>query len=274
MAEKHAVGYVNHVDHDDTVLTADAAASGTPVSNLQLAQLKSVHRTPAGTTAVALTLDFGSAKAWRAVLLAGTNLTSAATWRIRAADTEADLTAAPAVDSGSISAWPAAAGTTIRGNVDPLYIRTAADRVTRRWLRIDVTDAAAVVGNDSRLELGRLAVLDMTTPAHNYQFPERLGVVDRSGRQTTDGLQLFTRAKPGARVCQVAWLLTRAEMRGVAFDLDQVAGVHTDVLYVLSPDDTDHYHREVFWGPQDRLDMFERVDLDVVRRSYVFVERL
>ncbi len=80
-----------------TGLNDDAAA---PATNLQRQKPNDTART-ADLTTIAYELDRGEAKPWNLVAMLSANASKTATWRVRAADTQGNLTSAPAFDSFS-----------------------------------------------------------------------------------------------------------------------------------------------------------------------------
>ena len=151
MATKHLLGYINLTDAAAATLTASSEVATCPVQNLQDAQLELPWKTAIGTTAPAITIDLGAVTTFRLVSLIATNFSAAATWRIRTADTEADLTAsrttirAPASRPGRRTRRSRHAATSTRSTSSP------ADQANR-WIRIDVTDSSL-----TRIQAGRLA---------------------------------------------------------------------------------------------------------------------
>lgn len=101
-------------------ITAASAASTMPASNLNLAQPTDVWRSTSLTSQY-IVADLGSAKAVDTIALMFTNLTSAATMRIRGATSQANLTASPGYDSSTINpAWAGATQNVDRPPTGPL----------------------------------------------------------------------------------------------------------------------------------------------------------
>src|SRR5690349_8106081 len=93
-------------------LDSDAAtlSGGSWAMDLSLLQdmqpTRTVQSTDATTGSTIIIVHAAAAMAWSGLALGATNLSSAATIRIRAAASEAALTAGPGYDSTAVSAWP------------------------------------------------------------------------------------------------------------------------------------------------------------------------
>ena len=129
------LGWENAIETSSTSLVASAAADGASAELLRvpIGAASVAWQTPAGTTAAALTVTTTAAVAWRAVSLNRTNLTTAATIRVRVGSA-ASLTTAPTYDSGTVSAGVAV------GIGQALHVMPAA--VSALAMRIDISDPA------------------------------------------------------------------------------------------------------------------------------------
>ena len=98
-------GYQNTMDGAATTLVASSEIPGFLASMLRvpLGSSATAWQTAPGVTSASLTITAAVAVAWRALCLARTNLTTAATIRVRVG-TVANVLAAPLYDSGTISA--------------------------------------------------------------------------------------------------------------------------------------------------------------------------
>ena len=143
-------------------------------------------QTPAGTTAAALTVTAATAAvAWRAVSLNRTNLTTAATIRVRVSSA-ASLTTAPAYDSGVVSAGVAV------GIGQALHVMPTA--VSALAMRIDISDPA---NPDGYLNIP-LAYAGPGTEC-SIAYSSDAGLDVRRGDTTTRGGQIFVDALSRAR---------------------------------------------------------------------------
>ena len=193
MARRILIGRRNMADVSGVVLTASGAAGSLVAGNLLTDDVTEVWRVGA-VSGVNLVVDLGAAAAIGMAALINTNLTSGATWRIRGATSEANLTASPGYDSGTVSAWPAAASTEIFGYVNPLSI-PAAPQSYRYW-RIDLTDASNPAGY---LQAGRLVLATVIEPGRNFRRGRQVGWSDPSVKKRTRGGQLVPRREEKLR---------------------------------------------------------------------------
>lgn len=228
-------------------LTAGSAQAAWPAANLQ-SQVPSKRWRSATLSNAYIVADLGAAQAIDTIALTGHNLTGAAAWQIRGADTQANLTASPGYDSGSVSAWPATGkpAESWDGGLPSLLHLGAAE--TWRWWRVDLSDAGNAAGY---LEAARLVVAGAWQPALNLQ----VGAIgpdwdDLSTHADAAGGQQWPLDRGRRRFVEFS-LLSAAdtdEMYDQAFELVRRRGRAKDVLFVLDPDDTKHRHRRMFCG--------------------------
>jgi hypothetical protein len=232
-----------HTWSDLATLTASQALSTTPGTNLQTMQPTDLWQST-NLTSVSLELDAGSALPFTLVALLYSNLTLAATWRIRSADTQGNLTAAPDYDSGSVTAVAVGADTTWPRRHAVLWLDAAAE--TNRWVRIDLTDAS---NPDGFFRAGRLIVANAWQPSHNMQLPRSFGYLDASPRRKTLGQQTIVRRLARQRVDDLELgYLTEAEVLADAFELDRLRGSSEDVLLITNPDEATYLHQKLCYG--------------------------
>lgn len=222
-----------------TPLEVAALTAGDEADEMPAAELLTMQPTDKWRAALAnafVVVDLGSATVVRLVALLATNATAAATWRIRAATSEANLTAAPGYDSTAI-AFP------IAGTLDAALI--AARRVhgvkwlgaagqNFRWWRVDLIDA----GNpDGYLEAGRLYLAAGFQPATNYQFGAGLEPVDNTEhRETMGGNTVPGGGSEPKRVLRLPLVFAALADYRALMDLARLRGHRRDVLVVLDPD--------------------------------------
>lgn len=186
-------------------ITAASAAASMPATNLNKVQPSDVWRSTSLSSQY-IEIDLGGAKAVNLAALLFTNLTSAATIRIRAATSQANLTAAPGYDPGTTN--PAWAGAT--QNVDrPHTLSFLAAAQTYRWWRFDLTDAANPAGY---FEAGRVFLANAFQGTRNYSYGAGRGFNDLSTvKDGFGGQQLIeNKGKRPVLSFEAAWL-TAAE---------------------------------------------------------------
>src|SRR5262249_17409855 len=138
-------------DSDAATLAASSQVATLPVTNLQSMPPKRKWRA-SGAAAEYIELDFGTGVAANGLALIGHNLTGSATIRVRGKATY-PVTISPAVDTGSVSAWPASGKPTVARW--PQYFSWVAwtSIGTLRYWRIDIADGTNSAGY---IEAGRL----------------------------------------------------------------------------------------------------------------------
>ena len=223
--------------------TPGAVAASLPLANLQDMQPSKVCRFT-NLTGMAVVCDLGAAAAINLIALVAHNGSAAATWRIRAAATEAVLTAAPGYDSTAVSMWPAS-GQPSGWAVLPstLFLATAQ---SFRWWRIDITDAANPAGY---WQAGRLVLAAAWQPSRNLQFGWGLGHIDPSEVSAAAGGQLLVEERTKRRVVSFTLsFMDEDEMMVNAFEIERARGAARDVVVIRDPDATSHLHRQTVHG--------------------------
>lgn len=234
---KARIGWEKRID--TAVLTASAQAAGLGPARLQSADLADAWN--AGTDSAWLLADFGAPVELDGTMLAGVNLTAAATRRIRVSTADATGAAGDALDTGD---GPA--------GVDPHYgllVAPFAERVTGRYLRIDLADASL-----AELKAGRWWAGRLVAPARNFGFDWRRTVAEATARTETPGGQTHARRRPQRRGFALTFgFLTAAESETFAEALQRDVGLHDDLLVILDPDSAS-LGRDSLWGELAALD--------------------
>lgn len=138
---------------DLATLTASSEVSTLPVTNLQKKQPARVYRS--GNKTPTITIQLATSYACNALALVGHNAAAAATWQFRGATSQANLTAAPTVNSGSVSMWPASG----KPDTDYAYgfpylssLVLVTNSTPLTWWSIAITDST----NSDNFQAGRL----------------------------------------------------------------------------------------------------------------------
>ena len=233
---------------DAAVITAGSQLASLPVTNLQTDQPSEVWRTD-GLDNAWVEADFGAATQINLASMLYTNLTSAATIQLRAAATQAALTAGPAYDSTAITAWLE----TSLGDWPFIhsYIWLGAAPQSYRWWRIDLVDAA---NPDGYIQAGRLIVDDGLQAARNLQNGWSVTYVDPSPHHRATNGALWATPRDGARLISYAHgFLTEDEMYDKFFDVDRTRGTKKSVLVIRDPDALKHGHKQMVYGLVNRV---------------------
>lgn len=229
--------------------TATVASPGAvlPVTNLQNTTRTSVWR--ASGTAATITAAWADPQALDSVALMTSNLTSAATWRIRAFDAAVML-----YDSSAVLACPPRPLGELDWGYRPLGVNAfafgmaaqsvlwVAERVLATSVVIDIDDATNPAGY---IEASRLVIGERWEPEYNMSWGAQLTFEERGSQSRADDGTL--RSEPGAvsRTLEFSldWL---KELDRAAFaEITRYLGIHRDFLisaYPASSADKDaHY---------------------------------
>lgn len=251
---------------DAATLTASQEVAGMVVSNLQSLPPTDVWRTAdiAGAYVVA---DLGAAYAIDVVGMLYTNATSAATARVRGADTEANLTAAPGYDSGTVNHRPVDASA-LWGRSPFLHFPTTAQ--SYRWWRVDIADAA---NGDGYYQAGRLYLSSAWVPSVNAQYGWDMVFVDAAGIDRVAGGAGIPREVGRFRQMRFNLdFLEEAEIYDNAFRLDRLRGTAKDVLVVMDSDDTARLLDQTIYGVLRGLRPIVNTAFSVFQKGYVIEE--
>lgn len=226
---------------DQATLSAGNERSGFAVANLQKQQVSRIWKSN-GLSSVYFVVDRSFAAAWNTVSLMYVNATKDATWRIRAADTEAALTDGSATyDSGTLTFWAETDMKSWALRHGLLFLTTAQ---TTRYVRIDLTDT----GNSSDLTAGRLIIGNFWQPTINMEYPLQYGPGDEARIERSQGGALFADQRDTYNKATVRLnFLDEDEMLNNAFDLRR-HGKAADLLIVLNPASTTHLAKQMIYG--------------------------
>lgn len=224
---------------DAAALTGSAVATAGPLVNLQRDQPTDVARF--SSLAPYLVIDLGAVTAFNLIALLFTNLQQAATWRIRTADTEANLTASPTYDSTAVTASP---------------WDTAADRRhafkflaagwSNRWLRIDLDDT----GNaDGVIDIGRLCIANAYQSTRNITYGVSYGFTDTSQRdRSSAGNTIVNRQGIIPTLAFDIRLDNEAEYYANTYRIQQACGGSRPVLVITEPNHATLAHEKIYYG--------------------------
>lgn len=227
--------YIIAKPYSATVNAQSSEVSGMDADNLLLPYPSDVWRTT-GDTAEHVIIDLGSAKAVNLIALMFTNLTSAATWRVRAGTT----TSVTNYDSTAVTAW---AGAT--ENVDrPHAMLFLSSAQTYRYWRIDLADSA---NPDTFIEAGRVILANAFQGSRNYSYGAGRGFNDLSTKQDSfgGGLLYETKAKRPVLTFETA-NMTAAEIEATILELQRLND--GPVFAMLDPDANTYRMGRMYYG--------------------------
>lgn len=244
-----------------TLTSGGTIAASLPLANLQAMQPGKVCRFT-DLSGMHIVADLGAAQEVNQVWLGYTNATSAATWRVRGATSEANLTASPGYDSGSADIWPVSGlddWDTVNG------LRWLSTAQTYRWWRIDIADAA---NPDGYFDIGRLYIAK-AWQAGGIQFGWSLGWLDDSEIERARGGQMHPVERPRRR--ELSFTLhgkSEAQMYGDAFAIQRLRGRSRDVLVVRDPMQTTWLQHQTLYGLMTELRPIVNSTYKVFRQPY------
>lgn len=198
------------------ILSGAAPAGGLPLAHLQDPQPRKVTRW-IGTSGFVVA-DFGASVPVGLVALTGTNLTAAATRRVRLSSVDATGAAGDVHDSGV-----AAAGADPRHN-GAVFYPLAAD-LSARYLRVDLADASL-----SFLDVGLLLAGPAFRPARNMSFGWSVGWQEYGTNEPSPVGVRFTARRGRCRALALRFdFATESEAMGHHMEMARIAGATENV---------------------------------------------
>lgn len=285
---------------DAATITASDAISAGPVTNLQKMQPTDVWQT-AGLSSVYIECDRGSSQPINLVSLLYTNATADAVWRIRMANSQAELITAPIYD-GPLVGGPAAVGyllnedgsyvlnedgskiilddgggASIGGGATTLWASATLDTrrhafawlpntISARWVRIDVSDPA---NSEGCFRAGRLYISNAWQPTRNVQYGVSIGFIDPSKKDRTTGSQTLITPRPKIPVAKFNLaFLSEDEMLDNEYELQRTRGASSDLLIVFDPNQDTHRHKKIFYGLGDGGNRITNTNFNLFEVNY------
>ena len=241
-------------DSDLATMAAGSEVATLPAVNLQNQQPKKVWRS--ASAADYITVTFGAPVAANMLALNGHNLSAGGVFRVRGADTLANTAAAPSVDTGWQSVWPATGKPA--DAYWPRYLSAllwSNDALLQYW-RVDIADPAV---SQTYVEAGRLALGRYWQPTTNFDLGGTPLGFDQVDVQTrTDYGEIFTDRRQRSAARRFGLQISAADRRevldGIA-EIQRLRGLWGDVICLLDPAATTDFHRHsmqgVFSAPQE-----------------------
>lgn len=220
---------------DAATIATDSEIAAAPAANVQDPHLSRKWQTATSVKSAYLLLDLGASETCGVLGVFGTNLTAAATRRLRGSVTDPTATGSLAYDSSS-----GVAGV-VEGYGQALLV--FADVAARYW-RIDLADASL----EDNLQVGRVFLGPKWEPTYNHSYGWQLGWLDASQVVRSWGGQSYADRKPQRRMAEFRLdHLSEAEAFENALEIARAQGVVGDVLAIPDPDST-YIGRQAIWG--------------------------
>lgn len=218
-------------------------------------------------------IDLSSAQGVRVLAFVSHNLSSGATYRIRASNTSGGY-GSPLYDSGTLGVWEPSYFSSLVEWEDDTFWDTAGDlsgltggqptlihimstATTARYWYVEFFDSA---NPDSYVEIGRLFVSNAFAPEINMDFGVSLGYTDESSIETAwSGTEYFdTRTTRRTATLRLS-ALSDTEAWNSILDMQRLQGITGEVLFIWDPDDTVYSQRRSFLARNESLSPIEAV---------------
>lgn len=280
------IAYQNRAD--ECALSGGAWSAGLPLSNLQTRVQSNVARSAnASPAASQFYCTLPKSRSIGVLALCRHSLSRDAAYRIRAYRDGAltDL----AYDSGVLAVWPSVfASLDLEWGADNWWVGKflAEDLVGYSWNLIHVL-RSATYARYWRVELidetnpagcvqaGRLFLSDGWQPAYNMRYGASLAYEARTQiEEAWDGTEYFDERAPYRVARFDLGFLSESEAMGRAFEIQRIAGISKEMLFVWNPADTTHLIRRSFLGRARQLNAIEQPYPTIHQTSFEIKELL
>jgi len=215
---------------DDAIIEAGSRTPNLPPQNLRDPHMPVKWFSETGVTSTHILADIGSSQPIGAVCVLGTNLTSAATLRVRGSISDNTGIAGEVYDSGTLS--------NVIDDDYPNFYHVFNDVSARYW-RINITDDTLL-----NLRAGRVFIGPTWVPTKAMQFGWGMTWADASRRTKSRGGQSYIDVGYRFRVMDFTLsFMDQSEMYTNAFELARRNGLNQDILVV--PDDQNTLLHEI-----------------------------
>lgn len=245
---------------DTAALLADSELSTLPAANVQQSHLAQKWYTVAGVNSAYLIFDMLASESCALLAILGSNLTPAATVRVRASDADPTVTGTLLLDTGVIAGG-------VKDGYGAIY-KALAETAARYW-RVDLSDATL-----TQLRVGRVFLGPSWSPASNQEYGWSVTPLDDSPVSESYGGQDYVDIRPQRRLLEfeLKWG-SEAEMYGNAFALARAQGVGKDVLAIHDIAGA-HVSEQAVWGRLTAMQpLVHRTTLNF-RQKFSIKERL
>lgn len=227
---------------DGALLSASSERGLLAVEHLQSYRPDQVWRAT-GCAAEWIAWDYGHANyALEALVIAAHNLSPGATLRYRLANTEGDVTAAPAVDTTAVSAWPTSGKPSDPDWPSYFSLLVEENPTGYRYGRLDIADPT---NPDGYVQIGRLFAGPAFVPSQNVDLSWSLGLAAPGESVVTPFGRTFMEDRgPSSRIMQLPFsAMDQNELMSELLELERYCGVARDFAFCLDPAATSHFHR-------------------------------
>ncbi len=251
------LGWKNHAEA--ATLYSGSWQSAYPAANLQSRRLFKVARTTdAQTSSTILEIDLGAAQGIRFAGIVNHNLTAAATIRWRGATSQANLTAAPGYDGGTVNAWvsPNTPTNTADYLSSQLTLATAAQSF--RWWRFDIADTGNPAGY---IQIGYLVLFEAWEAVINFAPGSGFGFTPRSSAEySLSGAKYVTRRTSRRTLDFTFQMQSQADMDTMR-DIMRYVDIERPVLLIPDPNTASKWIRDAFVASMSQLPGYEYAEV-------------
>lgn len=279
-------GYQNRAD--ESALSEGVWAATLPLNNLKDRVLSNVARsTNAVLASTKFKIAMTKARPIRVLGLINHNLSVPALVRFRAYDDAAYTTVA--YDSGWIKVWDSIyQSTDLEWEADEYWmgiiseedragyrwnvIHVTAQTIYKRYWLVEIDDTTNAAGY---VQIGRLFISNGWTPRWNMSYGQSVQYESRDGiEEAYDGTEYFDeRAKPRVQRFSLDHMPTDEAM-AMALDMQRIAGVTKEVLFLYDPAEKIHFYRRSFLGRLRQLNPIEQAMYENHKNTFEIKELL
>lgn len=234
---------------DESTVSASSAQGSLSAENVQTMRPDQVWRST-GDAAEYLLIQHTTDIPMEAAILVAHNFSSGATLQLRRSNSLANLTVAPEVDTGVVSAWPISGKPTETDWPSYFSIIFTEDQDNYRYTRIDIYDAMNI---DGYVEVGRLFAGPAFVPVDNVDINWSFGLNSPDEVIKSPFGQTFTDNRgPTARTFTLPFsAMNEDELMDELYELERYCGLAKDFAFCLDPAETTKFHK---WAMQCRFE--------------------
>jgi hypothetical protein len=254
---------------DSAVYTASSEASGFPIENVDNIQPGTVWRST-GKASEYIVIDLGSVSTFDFIGLFHTNIVNDAahTIRIRTADTEANLTAAPDYDSTATRAIPSG----VQSDYSYTNLLHQITEQSNQWVRIDLV---ASNNTDAYISVGRVYVSKAFIPTRNMSYGWSMGIEDKTEALQALGGASHPATKPKTRLLRFSLdFSSESDMYGNAFAFDRTVGASQDIFVHRNLENLTYRMDNGIYGLQTSLQPVVNTSYAIFSKRYTIRELL
>jgi hypothetical protein len=237
---------------DAATITAGNESPAGPAANLQKMQPTDMWESASGTSYIEA--DLGAVSSFNLVAMLFTNAVSTDSWRVRTADTQGNLTAAPTYDSGVVTLTDI--------GPDGHAFDWQSGGMSNRWVRVDFTTAA------NPFQAGRLYISDAYQPSINYDYNGQDGYDDDSLLDATDGGSLIPNQGTNRAILGINTNIADETERHNVREISRLRGSSKDVLVITNPDATINVSDHIYYGLLQRRRFAVQTQFNLHKHAY------